>query len=104
MPFVDPTIRFWIGIIVTVTIGVSSGTLVLTNAVPVEWIKPVTAWCGVISFIGSSVLTALNGMATTATSRIAAAAVIPEVGKITTTKELADASPSPKVVNGVPKP
>ena len=104
MPTVDPVARFWIGVIITAAIGVSSGTLVLTNAVPADWIKPITAWCGIIAFFGSAILTGLNKMATTATSRIAAAAAIPEVGGIQTTKALADASPSPKVTNGVPKP
>ena len=104
MPVVDPVVRFWIGIFVTVAIGVTQGGLVLTHAIPTDWIPVVTAWCGILAFVGSSVLTALNGMATTASSRIASAAAIPEVGNILTTKALADASPSPKVTNGVPKP
>jgi hypothetical protein len=104
MPTIDPTTRFWIGIAVTVAIGVSSGSLVLTNAIPADYIKFVTAWCGIISFTGSAFLTALNGMATTTASRIAAAAADPAVGNISTTKVQADLSPSPKVTNGVPKP
>ena len=104
MPIIDPVVRYWIGVAVTVAIGGSSGSLVLTNAIPHDWIPIVTAWCGIIAFIGSTILTALNRMAMTPASRIASAAAIPEVGKISTTKELADASPSPKVINGVPKP
>ena len=104
MPIVDPTVRFWIGVAVTIAIGVSSGSLVLTNAIPHDYIPFVTAWCGIISFGGSALLTALNGMATSTASRIASAAASPEVGNISTTKAQADASPSPKVTNGVPKP
>lgn len=100
MPTIDPIARFWIGVLVTVAIGVSSGSLVLTNAIPTDWIKFVTAWCGIISFTGSALLTALNGMATSAQSRIASAAAVPEVTNIQTTKAIADAAPSPKVTNG----
>jgi hypothetical protein len=76
MPNFDPTTRFWIGILVTIAIGVSGGTLNLTHAVPGEWIPIATAWCGVIAFIGSAILTALNGLATTTSSRIASAASV----------------------------
>jgi len=81
MPHFDPTTRFWIGVLVTIAIGVSSGTLVLTDAIPVEFIKPVTAWCGIIAFVGSSIMTALNGLATTNSSRIASAAVVPNAAE-----------------------
>lgn len=92
MPHVDPKIRFWFGIAVTIAIAVSQGTLVLTNAVPNDWIPYVTAWCGITAFIGSAVLTALNGAATTVSSRIASAAAVPEVSKIVTTSAaIADA-------------
>jgi hypothetical protein len=102
MPNVDPVVRFWIGILVTTAIGVSSGALVLTNAIPADLIKPVTAWCGIIAFTGSAVLTTLNGMATGTQSRIASVASLPEVKSIVTTQSLADITPSDKVV-GPPK-
>ena len=54
MPNIDPVVRFWIGAIVTAAIGVTQGTLVLTGAIPAEWIHPVTAWCGIIAFFGSA--------------------------------------------------
>jgi hypothetical protein len=104
MPTVDPSTKFYISIFVTVAIGVSSGSLVLTHAIPQDYIPFVTAWCGIISFAGSAFLTALNGMATTTANRIAAAAADPAVGAIVTTKEQAAAAASPKVTNGVPKP
>lgn len=89
MPNIDPTVRFWIGVVVTVAIGVSAGTLTLTNAVPHDWIPVVTAWAGIIAFLGSSLLTALNGAATTTSSRIASAAVIPGVKGITVDSTIA---------------
>jgi hypothetical protein len=98
MPHVDPTVRFWISIIVTLAIGVSSGTLVLTNAIPAEYIKPVTAWCGIIAFIGSAVMSTLSGMGMTTQSRLASAAALPEVKAIVTTAAEASAAPSEKVV------
>ena len=99
MPYIDPKIRFWFGIAVTIAIAVSQGTLALTNAVPAELIPYVTAWCGILAFVGSAVLTALNGAATTTSSRIASAAAIPEVQKIVTTEAVAAAAPSDKVVS-----
>jgi hypothetical protein len=98
MPHIDPTLRFWIGIFVTTAICITSGTLVLTDAIPEYLIKPVTAWCGVISVVGSSFLTALNGLASTNQSRLASAAAIPEVKAIiTTSPAMADAA-GPKVI------
>jgi len=76
MPHVDPTVRFWIGVAVTLAMAVSSGTLVLTNAVPHDWIPTVTAWCGIIGTGGSAFLTLLNGGAMTVSSRIASAAAV----------------------------
>ena len=98
MPHVDPIVRFWIGVAVTIAIGVSSGSLVLTNAIPHDYIPNVTAWCGIISFTGSAVLTALNGMATSDQSRLASAASIPQVKSIVVTQAMAESTPSPKVV------
>ena len=42
MPHIDPSTRFWIGVIVTVAIGVSSGALVLTNESPRKEMSLVT--------------------------------------------------------------
>ncbi len=95
----DPKWRFVIGLLVTFAIGVSQGTLVLTGAIPADWIKPVTAWCGIIAFVGSAVMTTLSGMATTTQSRLASAAAVPEVKSIVTTPEIANATPSDKVVS-----
>jgi hypothetical protein len=98
MPHVDPTVRFWISVVVTLAIGVSSGTLVLTNAIPADYIKPVTAWCGIIAFIGSAVMSTLSGMGMTTQSRLASAAADPSVKAIVTSAPVADAAPSDKVV------
>jgi hypothetical protein len=101
MPHIDPVVRFWIGVVVTVAIAVSSGTLVLTNAIPHDWIPVVTAWCGIIAFGGSAILTTLNGMGATTQSRLASAAAIPEVKAILTTVPTAQDAPSDKVVGTI---
>lgn len=85
----------------TFAIGVSSGALVLTNAIPADWIKPVTAWCGIIAFIGSAAQTTISGFSMSNQSRIAAAASLPEVKAIVTTQPVASAAPSEKVVPNV---
>jgi hypothetical protein len=98
MPHVDPTVRFWISIVVTIAIGVSSGSLVLTNAIPADYIKEVTAWCGIIAFVGSAIMSTLSGMGMTTQSRLASAAADPSVKAIVTTAAEASAAPSDKVV------
>src|SRR5580704_15288568 len=57
----NPKIGFVLGILVTIEIAVSSGTLSLTHAVPADWIPSVTAWSGILAFTGSTVLTFLHG-------------------------------------------
>jgi hypothetical protein len=57
----NPKIGFVLGILVTIEIAVSSGTLSLTHAIPADWIPTVTAWSGILAFIGSTVLTFLHG-------------------------------------------
>jgi len=98
MPNIDPVVRFWIGIVVTIAIAVSQGTLSLTHAVPIDLIPYVTAWCGISAFIGSAVLTALNAAATSTSSRIASAAAVPEVKAIVTTSQVQAEAGGAKVI------
>ena len=94
----DPVTRFWVGIVVTVAIAISQGTIVLTDAVPENLIPHLVAWSGILAFVGSALLTALNAAASTNTSRLASAAAIPEVSSIvTTSRKMADDN-GPKVV------
>ena len=80
--------QFWFSIAITLAIGVSSGALVLTNAIPGDWIKPVTAWCGIIAFIGSSIQTGQIGMNSTVAGRLSGAAQVTGVKVIHVTPEL----------------
>lgn len=89
MPNIDPIVRFWLGVFITGAIGVTQGTLVLSGAIPADWIKPVTSWCGIIAFLGSAFLTTLNGGAATTSSRLASAAVLPGVKRIDVTPDVA---------------
>ena len=118
---IDPKWRFAISLFVTLAIGISSGTLVLTNAIPAEYIPHVTAWCGIIAFLGSSANTTISGLGMTNASRNASVtqpntvvvqtdsanamtrvanviAAMPEVKTVVATPELAAATPSDKVV------
>jgi hypothetical protein len=108
---IDPKYRFLIGLCVTFAIGVSQGTVSLTNAIPDGFIKPVVAWCGILAFLGSAATTAISGLGMTNSSRAAAAQSLPDETKIAlaadtetakqiiTTPEVAAAIPSPKVVS-----
>jgi hypothetical protein len=98
MPTIDPVMRFWIGVAVTCAIAISQGTLNLTHAIPNEIIPYVTAWCGIIAFVGSTIITAVTGIGMTTQNRLASAAAIPEVKQIITDNiPMADAA-GPKVV------
>jgi hypothetical protein len=57
----NPKFNFWLGVVVTALIGIAGGTVHLTNAIPDAWIPTVVAWCGILSFLGSGLLTALHG-------------------------------------------
>ena len=98
MPTIDPLWRFVIGIVVTLAIGVSQGTFGLTHAIPADAIPVVTAWFGIIAFIGSAVQTGLSAVGMSSSNRLASAASLPEVKNIITTQAVADAAPSAKVV------
>ncbi len=87
---IDPVWRFVIGLAVTTAIGISQGALVLTHAIPTDWIPSVTAWCGIIAFVGSAATTTISGLGTTNENRIASAAVVPDVRGIVTTPEVAN--------------
>jgi hypothetical protein len=57
----DPKFCFWFGIAITVLIGIGSGSVSLTNALPPDWIPYVVAWTKILSFFGSAILTAMHG-------------------------------------------
>ena len=90
MPNIDPTTRFWIGIVITIAVGISQGALNLAHAIPIDWIPYVNAWSGIIAFVGSAILTTLNGVATTTSSRIASASAASDVVHITTSADIAN--------------
>lgn len=98
---IDPKWRFTISIIVTIAIGISQGTLVLTNAVPAAWIPIIAAWAGILAFIGSAVNTTISGFGMSTQSRIDAAASLPEVKAILAAPPVAAATPSEKVVGTI---
>lgn len=112
MPNIDPVARFWIGVVITVAIGISQGSVQLAHAIPDAWIPYVNAWSGILAFVGSAILTALNGAASTTSSRLASAQSVPlpqkldalvannpEVKSVVTTSAIADATTSDKVVS-----
>jgi hypothetical protein len=60
---VNPATRFWISVAVMIAIGVIQGSVHLTNVIPLSWIPYAEGWSGIIAFVGTVILTALNGAA-----------------------------------------
>jgi hypothetical protein len=89
MPNLSPIFRFWLGVAISSAIGVTQGTLVLTNAVPDGWIKAAIAWAGIIAFVGSLIRNATDATALTASSRVASAAAVVGVKRIDVTPDVA---------------
>jgi len=58
----DPKFTFWLGVFVTIAVAVGNGSVHLTDMVPVEWVKPITAWNSFLGFVGTALMTALTGM------------------------------------------
>ncbi len=99
MPYVDPSVRFWLGILFSIASAVAGGSLVLKGAFPEGWLPYISAWAGIVGFVGNVVLTALNAAAGTTASRALSAASDPLVDHVVMKdKALADAIPSDKVV------
>jgi hypothetical protein len=96
---VDLSIHFWIGLVIFIASAISAGTIHLTNAIPMDWIPSVTAWAGILSVVGNGYMVgALALHNASPQARLDVAAEVPGVKGIVTTKELADATLSPKVV------
>jgi len=59
---VNPKISFWLGIAVSIVVGLGGGTVSLTHIVPDDWIPTVQAWNNLFAFVGTILLTALHGV------------------------------------------
>lgn len=62
MPQVDPKFSFWLGVAVSIFVGVGGGSVHLTNMVPDAWIPTIVAWTNFLGFAGTVTMTALAGM------------------------------------------
>lgn len=64
MPEISPTFILVFGIITTVWMGISSGTIHLTNMLPERYIPALTAWASFFAIVNSAILTALGASVT----------------------------------------
>jgi len=76
----DPKVSFWLGVVVTALIGIGGGTVSLTHAIPPDWIPTVVAWCNILSFLGSGLLTALHGFSSGSSGPFVASAPATQAG------------------------
>jgi hypothetical protein len=57
MKGIDPKYIMWLGLAVTIEQAIGHGTVSLTNIIPASWAPYVTAWCNLLAFIGTSIMT-----------------------------------------------
>lgn len=79
---VDPRISFWLNVVLTILIGISTGAVSLTGVADAVVAKSVIAWCGLGAFVLGAINTALFGISNTVAGRISAAKALDEVKKI----------------------
>lgn len=95
----DFNIHFWLGLVIFMASAISSGTIHLTHAIPDVAIPYVTAWSSIISVVGTGYLTAALGLHNASPqAKMEAAAALPEVKGIVTTRAMAADTVSEKVV------
>lgn len=70
---VDPRISFWLNVVATILIGLSTGAVSLSGIADAATAKSIVAWCGLGAFILGAINTGLFGMANTTAGRINAA-------------------------------
>ena len=63
---IDPKWVVWLGVLVTVEQAIGQGTVKLTNVVPVDWAPWITAWCNLLAFAGTAIMTALSAFSSKA--------------------------------------
>src|SRR5215475_2758569 len=84
MQGVDPKWIFYLGILVSIEQAIAGGTIHLTNVIPSAWIPTVTAWCSLLAFIGTTVMTGLTGFSSkSAGPLVAPTAPVPPAVKST---------------------
>lgn len=72
----NPRISLYIAIAVTIEQAIGGGTVLLTDAVPAEWIPFVKSWCLILAFVGSTILTIHLSSATTDSAKLDSVAAL----------------------------
>jgi hypothetical protein len=80
---VDPKWVFYLGILVTIELGIGGGSVKLTNAIPEAWQPFVVSWCNILGFIGTSIMTALSGFSSRQAGPLISAPTPPSPGSKT---------------------
>lgn len=79
---VDPRISFWLNIVLTAMIGLSTGAVSLSGIADAATAKSIVAWCGLGAFILGAINTALFGASSSVAGRINAVKVLDEVRRV----------------------
>ena len=60
MSGIDPKWPTLIGVLVVIEQAVGQGTIKLTDAIPASAIPIITAWCNILAFVGTTIMTAMS--------------------------------------------
>lgn len=77
---IDAKWVFYLGLIVTIETAIGNGTVSLTNVVPLEWAPYIKAWCDLLAFIGTALMTAMSGYSSASKGPLAKVAVLIAAG------------------------
>lgn len=91
MPTIDPKVAFWFGMAIFLAGAVAQGgTSLLSDAIPAVAIPIVVKWAGIISTLGTGVMTYMAGTNMTTSGRIAVARADDSIHQVVTTAAIAN--------------
>jgi hypothetical protein len=73
---IDPKYSFWLGVIVSIELGIGQGVVPLTDMFPADWVHWIKGWSAGLAFIGTCIMTALAGVSSKSAGPLVKAIVV----------------------------
>lgn len=58
---IDPKYVFWLGVVVSIELGIGQGVVPLSDMFPADWVHWIKGWSAGLAFAGTTIMTALSG-------------------------------------------